>query len=202
MFKQERRRFFRLDDSLKLSYRMLTAEEIADQFEGEVPKSPIAALFGYDKRIEELVAHYRHHSPEMGEMLGLLNKKINSVIDLLAVESGILHRVAYSIHQVNVSACGIAFVSQEHFKVGSLLGLDMLLSPEEQHLSVLGKVIACEQLPCENGSGEDVKKKTYFMRVDYEKIRDIDQEVLIQHLVKRQLVIYRRDKNRDVADVE
>ncbi len=184
---QERRRFFRINDSLKLSYRELSDEELEQQVEGDTPQNPLASLYTCDPRIAEIIEHINNTAPELSELAGLLNKKIDSVINLLAVESGIIHDVAYHMHEVNVSACGIGFQSDEPFAVGAVMSIDMILTPTDQHIVAVGKVVSCE-------AESNTESNAHYVRVDFENISSVDQEMLIQHLVKRQLVLHREQK--------
>ncbi len=206
MIEQERRRYFRINDSMKMSYRLLAQEELETQDTDCLPQSPVAALSSMDKRIKELVQYFDTHAPEIAELCGLLNKKIDSVIELLAVESGLVHRIAYMIQEVNVSACGIAFKSIEAFTDETLLLIDMVLAPTDTHISAIGKVLSCgklhnDKIPAASAEVLDDEQDdeleepcTYFLRVDFEKMSVTDQEILIQHLVKRQAMLFRAAK--------
>lgn len=177
----ERRRYFRIDDSIGIAYRILGAEEakvFAEQTRGQGHLVDFAANF--DNRIQTLLDTCKIESPVAAELCDLINKKLNFVIHQLDIDAELMQKVAYTLRQVNVSACGLACHIDEQLPVGAVLQLDLLLHPGELHVITMAKVVACESVESE---GEELN---YFLRVDFEEIHSNDQELLIQHIVKQQ----------------
>ncbi len=178
---EERRRFFRIDDTVGVSYIRLSAEEanaFAQQAKEHGSQFDYAANF--DNRIQTLLDACRIESPIAAELIDLVNKKMNFIIHQMDIDAELIHKISYDLKQVNVSACGMAFQNNEKLERGQLLQLDITLQPSELHLIALAEVIECEKI--QHASEESA----YFVRLDFVEINHNDQELLIQHIVKRQ----------------
>ncbi|MGK0441479.1 MAG: c-di-GMP-binding flagellar brake protein YcgR [Pseudohongiellaceae bacterium] len=176
----ERRRYFRIDETLGVSYRAISDEEaklFSNSDKGDL--SAISYAANFDNRIQTLLEACRIQSPIAAELIDLVNKKLNFVIHQMDVDTDLMQKVAYTLRQVNVSACGMAFPSEDKLKVGQKLQLDILLNPGEFHIVAMAEVVA-SRLP-EEGEGDG-----NFVRVNFTEIDNNDQELLIQHIVKGQ----------------
>ncbi len=179
---EERRRYFRIDDSMGVSYRHLGTEEakaFVQQAREQGSNFDYAANF--DNRIETLLDSCKIQAPIAAELIGLMNRKLNFIIQQMDVDSSLMQHIAYTMKQVNVSACGMAFINEELLQRGQQLQLDILLHPSELHVCVMAEVIACAATEAEKEDGE-----AYFVRLNFLEISTSDQELLIQHIVKRQ----------------
>lgn len=181
----ERRRYFRIDDALGVYCRKLSPEEVSG-FAARAAEHGGNFDFAsnFDNRIQTLLDSCRIQTPIAAELLDLINKKLNFVIQQMDVDSEILQNIAYELKQVNVSACGLAFVSDERFDRGDMVQLDLLLKPGDLHVVSMAEVVACEAL---EASGDQASEAaTFFLRLNFREINNNDQELLIQHVVKRQ----------------
>lgn len=178
---QERRRYFRVNDAVGVYFQTLSTEQ-ATSFRQELlsgsPQFDYASHF--DNRIHTLLESCRVQSPLAAELIDLLNKKLNLVIAQLDMDTELMHKTAYTMREVNVSACGMAFAVENPPAANSQLELALMLYPQEIEVSILARVVAVE--PC----SDDADDPRQFIRLDYEAIRATDQEVLIQHIVRRQ----------------
>jgi len=174
----ERRRFFRITDTVGVAYKVLSEEEIAAQEEGEQsPEKIFNMITNYDAAIEALLVELASKDTLLEELLSAMNKKINSVISHLELESRLIERLAHKIQEVNISACGIAFYVMEELMEGQIVSLDIALYPTETHVFTYGTVV---------GSDFFAETGERFVRIDFYGMESSDQEVLIQHIVKRQ----------------
>ncbi len=121
-------------------------------------------------------------TPIAAELLDLLNKKLNFVIQQMDVDAELMHKIAYTLRQVNVSACGIAFSNEEMLKQGQLLKLDIMLQPRELHVVAMAEVVDSTAMAPEEIDGD----RRCFVRLNFTEINPNDQELLIQHMVKKQ----------------
>jgi hypothetical protein len=174
---EERRKYFRIDDLLGLSFSLLGAEE-AKLFVEEVKQNNGAIDYAanFDNRIHTLLDACKVQSPLAAELLDLLNKKLNFIVSQFDVDQHASPAVDYQMTEVNISACGMGFVEARLLQAGQILKLDLRLSPEELTIVTLAKVVACEAL---DGG-------LYFLRLSFPQISTTDQELLIQHVVKKQ----------------
>ena len=181
--KQERRRFFRIDDIVGVCYRRLGPEEarvFAAKAREHGGNFDYAANF--DNRIQTLLDSCRIQTPVAAELLDLLNKKLNFVMRQMDIEAGLLQQIAYELKQVNISACGMAFANDEYLDRGEMLQLDILLKPGDLQVVALAEVVASEPLEPEPADGD----RQWFLRLNFVELNPNDQELLIQHVVKRQ----------------
>jgi hypothetical protein len=192
---EERRRYFRIDDSMGISYELLGNEEakvFARQSNEHGGNFDYASHF--DNRIQTLLESCKLQTPIAAELLDLLNKKLNFVIQQMDVDAELMHKVAYTLRQVNVSACGIAFANEEMLNQGQLLKLDIMLQPTELHVVAMAEVVDCTAITSEEIDGGN----HCFVRLNFTEINTNDQELLIQHMVKKQseqLKIRRQQRN-------
>lgn len=180
---EERRRYFRIDDSMGISYELLGSEEakvFARQSNEHGGNFDYASHF--DNRIQTLLESCKLQTPIASELLDLLNKKLNFVIQQMDVDAELMHKIAYTLRQVNVSACGIAFATEEMLEPGQLLKLDIMLQPTELHVVALAEVVESSVIGLEDIEGNS----SCFVRLNFTEINSNDQELLIQHMVKKQ----------------
>jgi len=175
----ERRRFFRIDDTVGISYRVLADEELLTREEAVDAFDMIAS---YETRIENGLSQLRVRDPVVAAVLENINKKMNCVINQLEVESHLVQRIAHRVQQVNISACGLAFMADEAIDVGRVMSLNLVLRPSNLHINTFGIVVDCDALQEDRG---------FYVRVNFQDINPDDQEVLIQHIVKRQGTLLR-----------
>lgn len=182
MFK-ERRQYFRIEDAMGITYRLLGKEE-ARVFTAEVRshQGAIDYAANFDNRIHTLLDACKVQSPIAAELLGLLNKKLNFVIGQMDIDTLVEKSDPYRIRDVSVSACGMGFVTSDLLKVGQALQLDIVLLPTELKIVTLAEVVACELLEPE----KIVDDCCYFLRLSFPDISQTDQELLIQHIIKKQ----------------
>lgn len=174
----ERRRYFRIDESMGVAYQLLGEAE-AKAFSQQAKNGGADYTANFDNRIQTLLNACRVQAPIAAELIDLVNKKLNFIIHQMDVDTDLMQQVAYTLRQVNVSACGMAFPCDEKLKLGQKLQLDILLHPGELHVVALAEVVA-------SGVSDEAGEGGYFVRVNFEEISAHDQELLIQHIVKGQ----------------
>jgi len=193
----DRRRFFRINDNVGVNYRQLDESEINQHIESLVnPSDAVALISDYSKQVETLLSQVVMKDPLVGELLGVMNKKINCVIQQLELESQLTTDLAHTVQEVNISACGMALCVDEKLDSGAVLDLELMLLPARHLLHCHGVVIDATE--AKSGSG-------FHTRVDFSGMNSDDQELLIQHIVKRQGALLKalRDSealNRAVAE--
>ena len=190
---EERRRYFRIDDSIGVAFRVLgdaEARVFAQQTERGSSEVDFAANF--DNRIQTLLDSCRIQSPIAAELVDLVNKKLNFVIRQMDIDANLMQKVAYTLREVNVSACGMAFANEEELHKGQQLQLDILLHPSELHIVAMAEVVACSPLSVDDAKGDHC----CFIRLNLTQINSHDQEVLIQHIVKRQSALLKQRRNQ------
>lgn len=181
----ERRRFFRINDTLGVSCEPLSAEEL-EAVESGVALCPVdtfSLIAGCDQKIAEYLQQLRASDPVAASLIEVINRKLDFMLNHVEVESRTLRGISHRMKEVNISACGIGFINDEALATGSVVSLNLLLKPSNQHIVTYGKVVGC-----------DLCKGGFYARIDFHNMDGGDQENLIQHLVQRQGVQLREER--------
>ncbi|WP_096085633.1 PilZ domain-containing protein [Agaribacterium haliotis] len=171
----ERRRYFRINDSIGLTVKTLNEKELSAS-NSAFSMNPLRLIHDGDEELEKLILALESSSPELARLASLLNQKIERVANLLAMESDLLDHIDERVQQVNISACGLAFNYHQALLNNTMLELSMHLFPEQKKIHSRANVVHCEK--AENG--------LWWVRVDFVAMDKDDQELLIQHIVRNQ----------------
>jgi len=179
MDRQDRRRYFRINDLVGLSYRMLDDDnEMASDGEN-VQISSTQVVETIDRELAGALNVLWQSNPAAANVIGLLNKKLDFIAAELELDYFGGGLIKHEHTQVNISGCGIAFECDEQFNAGQLMELNLLLKPVNTMLKLKGCVNACDRMAASNG-------KPYLLRLDFVDTDTHVREELIQHVVRRQ----------------
>jgi hypothetical protein len=178
----ERREFFRIDDSIQVSYRVITLNEIPqsidEKLRGNDRFTVMTRLQNISQHLSAPLHRIEQHDPDVADYLKALDEKINLLGQtFLAQENELLARPSRS---VNLSAGGIAMDITEKLAEGDLVELKLLLLPSYMGVMAYGEVIGIEEK-----AGDD-EAYPYHTRINFSLIRNSDQEALIRHITRRQ----------------
>lgn len=179
----ERRRFFRIDDEVNLFYKkideksMTEVSHISDNILGNCSLS--AALEVISQESASLLYRLERTYPDIADYLKLIENKIDLLAQAYMMQSGQFKEK--DSRNANLSAAGLAFDSEEELQEGDYLEIKMLLVSCLAIIVTYGKVIYCKK----NHSNDS--QYPYIVGVDYDNMKDQDREVLIKHVVRRQL---------------
>lgn len=182
----DRRRYFRISESLGVAYRVIADEHISDGLVAcNEPTNIYQLLAEHDETISALIHQLRPQDPVVAELAASLNKKINCIINQLEMESRMIEQIAHKIYEVNISACGLAFTIDEAIAPDTHVQLDLVLLPEKKRLLTDARVIGCE--PVADG---------HYVRMNFIDMPLRDQELMIQHIVQRQGELLRQARQQ------
>jgi len=180
MQRQDRRRYFRINDWVGLSYRALDQRELVACSDADnVQISSAQVIETIDRELAAALNVLWQSNPSAANVIGLLNKKLDFIAAELELDYFGGGLIKHQQTQVNLSACGIAFECDERFDVGVVLELNLLLKPVNSTIKLRGCVNACDRVAA--GSG-----KPYLLRIDFLDTDTHVREELIQHIVRRQ----------------
>ncbi len=182
----ERRRFFRVEDEIVLVYRPIAPEDMPSL---EAFQNQLIDHFSLTSTLEYLtqesqaqLRRIERESPAVAEYLKTLERKIEVLAQALMVSN---NRLAdQPTRKVNLSAAGIAFTADQPLEEGGTLELKMVLPPALVGIVTFGRVVYCTRQP-----------EGWRVGVDFLSMREQDREVLIRHVVKRQLTLIRAQKH-------
>lgn len=188
---QERRRFFRIDDEVIMDFRPITQEEL-DEWRNnhQLQGSELRQL---EQELGLLLHQVRASHPQLGQLLELFNRKINL---LHSTRHGSdsetpTDRIGNSEArvQVNLSACGISFYTDEPLQAERYMLLNMQLKPSNASLALAGDIVSVNEVNHERGR--------YQVRVNFDGLKEAEQEMLIQHLFQLQSRTLRQQRAGD-----
>ena len=175
-----RRKFFRIDDRVRLSYRKRARSEgIAVWRTSRVVHPAGAKLQQLDMELNTLLNTLWQDHPIAAQALGLINRKIHIISEEIDLDTSPPDLDEGREIDVNISGCGMAFNCPEEFEVGDVLEVQITLLPSHTALHMLARVIGFERNA--NGIPMPHRVRTEFLGKDSEA-----HETLVQHLVQRQ----------------
>lgn len=181
----ERRSFFRIDDTVRLSLRRVPGEEL----EGRLDRldhglagnfTVMSSLAAITAQMTMGLRRIDKRDPELAAYLRAVDQKIEVIGRALIAQEPELS--AEEAVPVNLSAGGMCVGVDEPFEPGTLLEARMLLFPSFTGLVIYGSVV--ESSP----ASQDEARGCYqhLARIEFTHIREQDRELLIRHLLRRQ----------------
>lgn len=179
----DRRAFFRINDRLILSLMPLSdaeAQQIGQQIIDATPEAGqlTQQLSTLQKSFNHLTDQIGHTDRDIARALRMLDDKVN----LLAQNVQLLHTPLNpeTANEVNLSAGGLAVMTDVAFQPRSALEARMQLLPGGLHIRAVAKVIACEQML------ESTNGKSFYLRVAFTHMSETDRNILVKHTLNRQ----------------
>ncbi len=187
---EDRRRFFRIDDEVNLFYKIvdeqtiLAESEVTDDLLSSY--SLITAIDVLDQEARLIMHRVEKKEPEIAEYLKVLDSKIKLLTQEITRQDKDISES--NARNANISATGIAFENDIQLEVGTLLEVKLLLSSCFAVIAIFGKVVYCKEKEDQDNS------MPFQIGLDYINLKDHDREVLIKHVVKRQMQQIREQK--------
>jgi hypothetical protein len=187
----ERRRFFRIDDAINLYYKIVDEQAViaASKMSDDVLSncSLVTALEMLDQESRLIMHRIEKNEPEIAEYLKTLDSKV-SLLAQVVMRQGKDFSDG-NMCNTNISASGLAIEIDHSIKVGEYLEIKLLLSSCIAVILVYGKVVYCKK------NTEEGAPMPYQVGIDYVNLNDQDREILIKHIVKRQMQQIREKNN-------
>lgn len=192
----ERRNFFRIDDTVRLSLRVVPADELEDCLDrlDHGLAGNFTVMSGIASITAEMTLGLRRiekRDPELAAYLRAVDRKIELIGRAL-----IAHEPELSAEQavpVNLSAGGMCIGVDQTFAPGTLIEARMLLLPSLSGLVIYGNVVESSAVAAEQTRG----RFGHLTRIEFTHIREQDRELLIRHLLRRQSAQLRDQQPQD-----
>jgi c-di-GMP-binding flagellar brake protein YcgR len=189
---EERRRYFRLDDTMNLHVRCLDAA--AHEWPSYVTSDVLSnctlssALELVSQEAHTLMARLEKGAPELADYFKIVETQLGLVAQAIAN----LHPTVNQIdtRPVTISAAGLAFRHESALSPGQWLEMRMFLSSSMVVMGVMGRVIHARPVD------DDNRAQPFSIGVEYHLLRDDDRELLIKHVLKRQLQQLQHARNQ------
>ncbi len=187
---EDRRRFFRIDDAVNLYYRIVDEQTVvaASNTSDDVLSSCslVTALDVLAQESRAIMHRIEKKDSEIAEYLKLIDSKISLIAQSLLQQSNDLTET--KLCNTNISASGLAIEVDSKIKVGEFIEVKLFLSSCISVILLYGKVVYCKSNTQDNSSSP------YLIGIDYINLKDEDREILIKHIVKRQMQQIRENK--------
>ena len=186
----ERREYFRIDDSILVNWRLIGAPNHSHgtaglERMGEGSFTIITRLQAISRHLSGSLHRIEQRDPDVADYLKALDEKITLLAqNFLADEVGMTGQAARS---VNLSAGGLALDSREPLQVGDQVEIKILLLPSYTGVVALGEVIRITQ-------ATETPDHPYRLHINFTHIRDSERDALIGHILRRQGEMLRREK--------
>lgn len=184
---EDRRNFFRIDDTVRLSLRRVPVEELADRLDRL--DHDLAGNFTVMSSLSAITAQMtmglrriENRDPDLAAYLRAIDQKIEVIGRAFIAQEP--EAVAERAIPVNLSAGGMCVGVDEDYQPGAQLEIRMLLFPSFTGLMIYGTVI--DSGPPDASDEAHHGRFRYMTRIEFTHIREQDRELLIRHLLRRQ----------------
>ncbi|NQD92698.1 PilZ domain-containing protein [Pseudomonas sp. CrR25] len=172
----DRREYYRIDDTIALDFTPLTGAEAlaSDELHDSSPLfNLLSDLHLMDFESQHLLRHISERDRTLANYLKIINKRI----DLLsqAVAQSLLRDIG-TPRQVSLSEGGVSFNSLQNVTVGSHLAIKMVLMPQALGLLLRAKVVHSQEQP----------DQSFEIGTEFEALTDAQRQLLARHILQRQ----------------
>lgn len=188
----DRRAYFRINDRLLINITPLPAEaawELGKQIVSSVAPHathPHQQLSSLESAFQHLTDQIGHQDRDVARALRMLDEKINLLANnvqhlLQPIDDG-------HAEPVNLSAGGLAMLSDQAIAAKTPVEINMTLLPSGLPIRAVAKVISCEQLlSAQQG-------KAFSLRLVFTHMNETDRNILVKHTLSRQAENLRQQK--------
>lgn len=180
---KERRRYYRIEDSVLLQARVVKADELENKLEDfKLSRQQFSIHNSFNHNIERQIADLQtieDKIPELARYLSGLQRQIDRLTEAVLPDQTSLQQEQQN---VNLSAQGIAFFTDGEFKPVDVVELKLQLMPSAHQLLIYSRVVLVED------NKDDTEAGKFRVSLDFEHIHDADREILFKHIHNRQLL--------------
>lgn len=177
MNNDERRRYFRINETIGISYEIIDREYNDPLRTSDYAPDLLARVSQQDTHIQMLLSELSNTHPQISTLAHLLNQKLERLARCMSLDGDLVTRIASKVREVNLSACGIAFNNTEYLAQNTRIRLELTLFPSNEILTISGLVIDSDKI---------TDNDLYYCRVDFYGVSSSAQERLIQYIVQSQ----------------
>jgi len=184
----ERRRYYRIDDSTILSFKVIPAGQVTraiGRFREGLPEYfSLAANFAVsDVSMSEILGRIRSEQPLVATYLDAVDRKLKLLAHLVMALDNDL--ATSPTQNVNLSGGGIAFDVDQEILIGSILEIKLILFPEYTGILTYGTIVQSSKNNASSGA-------PWRVAVNFSSIRESDRDLIIRHVLHQQATWLRR----------
>jgi hypothetical protein len=180
---EEKRLYFRVNDTINLHHKIID-EHTLDRY-SHVSNDVLnnctlrTAIQVLTQDSRTLFSRLERKDPEIAEYLRIIDTKINLIVQAISDQEQPF--LEHDTRDVVLSATGLAFNNETEIKSGQLLELKMLLTSCMAVIVAFGRVVQCRDV------SQESPEQPFAICVEYVNLQDDDRELVIKHVVKKQL---------------
>ena len=182
----ERRQYFRIKNSLFMSYEIIDStsyEQIPNDQQADSPSLRVLKeLNEIERQNKAFLNTLQADQTTIETYISQLNSKITSLSQYLVKNMDIKYK---ELLEVDLSGGGIRFESESQLNKDQELKLEIVLVPEYHNMIIYGKVINSQQ----KSDGTEFEHSVVFCQ-----IQEPDRDAIIKHVFKTQSKQLRSDK--------
>lgn len=191
--RDDKRKYFRVDDMAFLSYRVVSWAEVRDKQKPKVSKqaAKLTCRANLDRLSRELQPLYnviKLSNSNVANYLNMLDKKLTLLSDCLLEDEEF--EVSVEPQEINISGGGLLFASEKPLAVGSMLELTMRLMPEDVIIYSYAKIITCTDIGTDGEESSvldnNVKQLKHKIGVEFEFMDDDVRDIITRHVLIRE----------------
>ncbi|NKN34573.1 PilZ domain-containing protein [Marichromatium bheemlicum] len=180
---RERRRFFRIDDTVGLQLTPIAAADEAQMIAEFSERSADVGLLNELHAIRDQALPQRRKLEYKFPTVAAYTRVLERQIEMLAIAfESRQQNIVLKQHPVNLSAQGMSLVLDPPPPPGGLLEIQLQLYPEHNRIFTLGRVL---------------KRDTGPTAIEFEYLREADCEAIVRHIHALQLRRLRHDNGLD-----
>lgn len=186
------RKYFRINDSVALQYRLLPNGDPAtleENYRSQRARLGLSNDFvlAREKKLPKM-RHIAQRYPEVAEYLRFLEEELHALHMRLAARDSRLPEAP--THQVNLSASGVGFFSTEPLPEGRYVELSLRLFPLQTGIFALARVARVER------QGEE---DMWWTALEFTHLPEDDREALVKHIHRLQVSRLRRRQSEEAG---
>lgn len=183
-----RRTFFRIEDSLQVSYKPISLEElderVAQLYRDDLDHFSVASeVIAMRNEVVPLLRQISSQSTDLANYLASLDQRLDLLARAIASRDNQL--TEQPVRTCNLSASGIAIPVDKLLEQGVMLEMNLLLLPSYATVRAIAEVVDCD-------TERDTEDGLYLARLNFTHVREKDRDLLIKHIIQRQGEMLRR----------
>jgi len=180
---RDRREYFRIDDSIRVNISPVPDDQL-DRLEELLRQKAngaftvMSSLAAISTEMAVNMRHIETSEPDIAAYLKALDRKIEVLGRAFVMQESDL--VKQQVRPVNLSAGGMSMLTNEAYRPGQVMEIDMLLFPSLAGLVMYGAVIDC----CRVEAGDVEPGYAWRTRLAFTCLREQDRDLLIKHILR------------------
>ncbi len=189
---QDRREYFRVKNWMILNHQVIESlDDIPESDDFSLESSPriklLQQLSQLDSENQVYLNTLADKQNKVGGYLINLNKKIDFLTRFVLQSLDEEHQ---EMTEVDISGGGLRFLTNQNYKTGDLLKIELVLVPECVGIFAYGEVVESGEV-----SGEQLE-----IAVTFSKLTEADRDAIVKHVFKVQSQQLRHEKGNEITN--